>query len=158
VKRPRPFSSELLLLGLFCALIGLRHPFEVAADMRSRRFDPEVQRTAIEGLAAFWSLFYFVFSFAWLGLWAALRGLHLIGHGALVPVFLFVGVFSVAGMVDALWRDILVGVARRRYRRADRSLDATTRRLLRIAQVNDATLLLQLAAGLVFALHLWSRV
>ncbi len=73
------------------------------------------------------------------------------GHGTTVWVaaLVFISAFCITGMVDVAWRIQLVGAARRRWRRAGRISDDRTRRLMRISRINNRTLVLQLAAGLL---------
>jgi hypothetical protein len=74
-----------------------------------------------------------------------------VGKQIAVALVIFVAVFCLAGMADAVWRIQLVGVARRRSERTGGTIDDLGRRLIRISMVNDGTLLLQLAAGAFFA-------
>lgn len=61
---------------------------------------------------------------------------------------------SLVGEFDLLWRLVVLRSARRRFRAAGGAVDEPTRRLLRIARVNDGTLLLQIVVGLATALPL----
>jgi hypothetical protein len=86
-------------------------------------------------------------------LWVA-HAAHLLSYGAGVWVLVFVSVFGITGAVDALWRLILVWVARDRYRQ-NKAVDVGTRRMLQAAQVNDCTVLVQLVVAVIFATYVW---
>ena|SRR5207245_4153600 len=75
-----------------------------------------------------------------------IRGNH-IGLGiGMLPL----GICLVGG-ADALWRRWFAKAARRHFLAADSILDAHSRRLIRIARANDATIVLQTLAGLILA-------
>jgi hypothetical protein len=56
--------------------------------------------------------------------------------------------FCLTGLADTIWRSWLVAAARRRYRTANRKVDDRTRRLMRLARLNDGGLLLQFASAI----------
>ena len=66
-----------------------------------------------------------------------------------VALLVFVSAFCITGMVDVAWRIQLVAAAGRRWKRGGRVNDERTSRLMRLSRINDRTLLLQLAAGLL---------
>jgi hypothetical protein len=72
------------------------------------------------------------------------------GNRVGINIFIFVEAFGLTGCADAAWRTSLAHVASRRYQRTG-DLDDRTGRLITLARLNDATPLLQLAVGLVFA-------
>ncbi|MGH3002336.1 MAG: hypothetical protein ACRDM1_06705 [Gaiellaceae bacterium] len=57
--------------------------------------------------------------------------------------------FCITGVADMVWRGFLVGAARRRYDAANRRVDDDTRRLMRMARLNDGTLALQVIGAIV---------
>ncbi|HST14729.1 MAG TPA: hypothetical protein VLJ44_07765 [Gaiellaceae bacterium] len=75
-------------------------------------------------------------------------------EGAVTRVLYFATAFCLVGGLDAAWRTWLVQLARRRYRRNGRAFDSPVRRLMKVAAINDLTLALQVAAGIVSAVVL----
>jgi hypothetical protein len=65
------------------------------------------------------------------------------GNAIGLAIGVFAPTFCIAGAFDAVWRLYFAKAARRRFTAAGENLDAGVRRYLRIARVNDATLLLQ---------------
>lgn len=77
------------------------------------------------------------------------RGNHLgLGIG-----FLAVGI-CFAGALDAAWRRRIAKAARRCYLAANYSFDSHSLRLIRIARVNDAAIVLQAIAGVSLAIFI----
>jgi hypothetical protein len=152
----RPTSLDSLLLNAWYRLTIGRNLAETALALNSEEDNPDAQFATMYGLAGIWIVVYPAFAFAWLGFWATLRAFDLISHDSLIPVFAFGSAFCITGACDGLWRLILVMSARNNYRRAGKQLDATSGRLLRIARLNDGTILIQTIAGLVAALYVCS--
>ena len=71
-------------------------------------------------------------------------------HIALGLGFMPIGICFVGG-VDAAWRRRFAKAAKKRYEAANYTIDMRCRGLMRIAQLNDATIVLQTVAGLVLA-------
>lgn len=146
----------ILISGL--RIFRYRDPSRIVATMRNAASDPEAQYALFGALGAFWLALYPIFGLTWVAVCALLRSLHLVGNATVASGFLFGAAFCIAGAVDALWRHILTWAARGRYRRAGGVLDDRTRRLLHFARLNDATLLIQIFAGLVVAFGLWRKI
>jgi hypothetical protein len=77
-----------------------------------------------------------------------------IGDGFTQVTVVFTTTFCITGGVDAIWRLELASSARRRYRRANSVVDKSCRRLMRIARLNNATILIQLAVASILAWRL----
>ena len=119
----------------------------------SRSVDPETLFASIGALGFTWLLAYALLSLLWLGIWAVLRGVDVVTHHAFLPVFEFMAGFCIAGSVDAFWRYLVASAARKRFIGAGETVDHRTSRLMNIAQINDATILIQLAVGVLVVLH-----
>ncbi len=61
----------------------------------------------------------------------------------------FTMAFCLIGALDTVWRAKLAEIATRRYEAANRVVDDRTRKLMRRARVNDATLVLQLVGAIL---------
>lgn len=64
-------------------------------------------------------------------------------------------VFCFVGAADATWRRRFAKIAYRRYVRNEFTLDERTRRLVRIATVNDGTLILQIVIAAFVSWRIW---
>lgn len=155
---PKPTSLELFLACTLAKAFGTPNPSRTFNRSRLGEPDPLTHFAFLTALGAAWMFAYVILEFVWLGVWGALYGTHVVGHGILAPVFLFIGVFCIVAVVDVWWRYTLVWAARGRWQRSERTLDATASRFMRLAQLNDGTIFVQVAVGLVFALHVWSRI
>lgn len=142
----KPTPLELALANVVPRLFGLR------GFRGSHRSDPEMYCWFLSELCAAWLMIYMAFGFALLGVWGALRGLNLVGYFD-IPAFGFGAGVCVIGAADCGWRAFPAWGARRRYLAAGRSLDPHARRLMTLALANDATILLQIAGGVIFALY-----
>jgi hypothetical protein len=128
-------------------------PRRTTDEFRSSDLDPPMLFTSLRFVGFLGCFAGGAFGLAWLGTWLALHALHILGHTALIRVYLFGEGFLIAGVFDALWRYVLAWKAYERYKRADRAIDETTRRLSRLAQLNDGRILIQIAAGLAWVLY-----
>jgi hypothetical protein len=148
-------SLNLYLATSAVRLTGERHPRDLLNDAELGRADPEVRFVYLYALCIAWFLLFPVLAVALTGLGAlaAFLGGHE-GNAISIRVLYFSTAFCIVGGLDAAWRTWLVEGARRRYRRNARTLDKRSWRLMKIAEFDDGTLLLQLAIGLASAVTL----
>jgi hypothetical protein len=99
-----------------------------------------------------WGLALCLVELLWLLVWAALRGAHAIPHGAFLPGFVFLAGFSFTGMLDAIWRMWLMWWAKQKKYRGGGQADGATIRLMRLADANSGTLVLQVIVGVALTL------
>jgi hypothetical protein len=135
------------------AMIRDPDPRRTTDEFRSSDLDPPMLFTSLRFVGFLGCFTGGVFGLAWLGIWLPLHALHVLGPTAFIRVCRVVEGFLIAGVFDALWRYVLAWKAYERYKRADRAIDETTRRLSRLAQLNDGRILIQIAAGLAWALY-----
>ena len=155
----KPTWFEVFLAGAWLRVrAGIDDP-SGALTLASLR-DPETPLQYYVFLAALtlgWCALAGVFGLLEMGVWGALYGLHVVGHGILLTTLIFTSTFCFVGAGDALWRSFVAWSAHTRWRRAVPEVgyagaldfEPTTRRLLRIARFNDWTLVIQLAAAAV---------
>lgn len=150
-RRPNVPDTFLLkvsyrLLGLDIARAGVIDRSEPAAS------SPIVGYYRYAVLTGVWGMASGILVLAWLAIWAILRGVGAISHDAFLPSFLFITGFCLSAAFDAVWRMWLMWAAKQRYARQGQQPDQGIRRLMSIAEFNDATLLLQVVTGVVLAI------
>jgi hypothetical protein len=154
VKR---WTNSLNLFLVRTAVPGVRADPELralVADGQSSRTSPEARYAYLYGLVLVWYLLSPVLAVLSLGPeYVADRLGGNQGTGATIGIAIadFGFGFCMAGGIDATWRFWLVQAARRRYRRVGNVLDGVSRRLMGLSQLNDGTLVIQLAAGALVA-------
>lgn len=141
----------------------------VASRDRASIIEPDL-RAVLTGPASpeFVYLYYFSLGFVWLAV-SWLLGMATVGlayslhllfgrHGNDAGAAMGFGAFAFAfvGCLDALWRYFFAAAAHGRWREAGYIIDDTVRSRLRIATVDDCTLLIQLAVGVWVGWKLWS--
>lgn len=151
----RPNSWDRLLLRGWFQLLGidLRYSsiLEIGSDALPSR-DPTLGYDRFALLTLLWGGACCICELLWLALWAGLRGVNAIPHDVFLPGFLFIAGFSIAGMVDSLWRMWLMWAAKQKKQRDRDVTDTSGFRLMRLAEMNDATLLLQVVVGVALAI------
>ena len=152
--RPRWTDSlNLALITLTCQR-PRTNPSVHARLAKARRSDddPDDRVTYLSYLGLAWMTTFAACAVGGIGI-AAL--LHRVdgesGKRIGVMLFVFVSVFCIVGTADAFWRICLASAARRRFCTQNRVTDDRTRRLLRLARVPDAQLLVQAAIAALFA-------
>jgi hypothetical protein len=154
----KPTESEIFLANALGARFGVRDTSTVLNKDRLNEANPETYFLFLYGLFYAWIWIFILFGIMWALIGAALHYAELLSVSSIASVFEFGAVFVLVGAWDAVWRIFVIWPARSRYLRAGRTLDETEYRLMRRARLNDMTPLIQLAAGLVFVFHVWTRI
>jgi len=150
----RPTVIDLVAINLMTRWLGIGSFAQTIEIVGEDENDPEMQFGVFYALGGAWLSVFPVFALPWTVIAFLLDRSSLVGPEVSASVLVAGGAFCLAGCLDALWRNVVVMEARRRYRSASGTLDDASRRLLRIAQVNDATILIQLGAA-VLAYRYW---
>jgi hypothetical protein len=87
---------------------------------------------------------------SWLGIFVVMSTIGLSNKVGLI-IFVFIDAFCISGAADAVWRMWLAWYARTGYQRWTGEMSATASRLIRLADINDGTLVLQLVVAVVVA-------
>jgi len=145
-------ALNLRLVVLCLRLTGSRRDAIAAAVRGSRSAEAvETRWVYLFALGNIWP----VLAGAAIGIFGpALAIIHYagLGHNELgVRVFVFTEVALLVGILDPLWRLILVGHVRKQFRRNDHVLSDSDRRLMRVSLVRFPTLAIQLASGVAAA-------
>jgi hypothetical protein len=74
-----------------------------------------------------------------------------LGYSFASTTLVFTMAFCLTGLADTIWRSWLVAAARRRYRAANRTVDDQTRRLMRLARLDDGAIIIQFAVAALLA-------
>jgi uncharacterized membrane protein len=113
--------------------------------------DPEDLEIYLLGLFIAWGMLLAVLGVILAGVgWLLNKTAGNQGADIAFVTFVFVAAFCFTGVADAAWRHEVANQACRRARRTQ-TIDEGTQRLMRLARINDATLVLQFVVGVVAA-------
>jgi membrane protein required for beta-lactamase induction len=112
---------------------------------------PEERSIYVILVATCWSRLIFVVGIVTLPVAALVQQVdESLGHKVFWIPTLFALGFCCTGMADMFWRSLVVRAAERRHRdHPRRRVDDQTRRLMRVARVNDGALLIQFAVAVL---------
>lgn len=142
----KPTAFELAFASVVPRHLGLN------GFTRNQLCEPDFYVAFLYALASAWMALYIAYGLALLGIWAGLHSLGFIGHIGAAAFEVGAG-FCIVGACDAGLRVLPAWVARARYLHSGRKLDRRGRLLMKLALTNDATILLQIAGGVLFALY-----
>jgi hypothetical protein len=145
--RPTPIDRALLRIWSRSRRLDI----DALGLLDTSKRDPNIGYIRFGLLVVLWIFTYCGCSLVWLGILAILRSADVVPHKSGVIVFVFIAAFCITGIADALWRAWLLWYARKGYQPWTGETDATASKLMRLAEINDGTLVLQLVVALVVA-------